>query len=163
MNQISLIKHSVERSQKNSLPNSKMLSLTYRNGEEVTFIYNSHKTFFFYIQWLFDVWVYPVLPRIVTLWCNRWDSKCHLIYISISSHVEEGPHLWLIDTSSNMTFLLLFLQHIDHRQEKLCNFLHSSLLTQSVNKTFLGNYTERHWISYIIYVISQECYTIPWE
>ena len=39
--------------------------------------------------------MYPVLPRTVTLWCKRWDGKCHLIYTCASSIVEDVPHLWL--------------------------------------------------------------------
>ncbi len=44
MNQISLITRSVEGRPKRSLPNSQMLPLKYKNREEVTFIYNKHKS-----------------------------------------------------------------------------------------------------------------------
>ena len=61
MNQISLITRSVERSQNRTLNERRIPSFT-------TVIYIT-----------------------MTLWCNRWDSKCHLIYTSVSSHVGDVP------------------------------------------------------------------------
>ena len=72
------------------------------------------------------------LPRTVILWCNSWDSKFHLIYTSVSSHVGMCPHRWLFWhlKQSDILQLLLSLQHIWSLTGRLCH------LTQSVNTTF---------------------------